>query len=197
MCLTPSKVQDIKEIWDTDNTGTFKKVWISWKRVNIFCQSFQKVKPMYYIDYRVKYFKPLLFIYLPRSIVSSPSAMLQWVELHLTCLNFLLRGGRCSRLLYLVWRIMQLWVLCQRWAPRVDSQHCGRWWAGLCVRSGTGDIIYGIDCERRSISCQCPLHKGDNIFSRTVFRRRCFASDVQTSIIEWAERIVWLAGDVS
>ncbi len=31
------------------------------KKVNIFCYSFQKVKPIYYIDslHRVKYFKPL------------------------------------------------------------------------------------------------------------------------------------------
>ncbi len=38
-------------------TGT-KKIM---KNVNIFCHSFQKVKPIYYIDSlnRVKYFKPL------------------------------------------------------------------------------------------------------------------------------------------
>ncbi len=31
------------------------------KKVNIFCHSFQNVKPIYYIDslHRVKYFKPL------------------------------------------------------------------------------------------------------------------------------------------
>ncbi len=31
------------------------------KKVNIFCHSFQKVKPIYYVDllHRVKYFKPL------------------------------------------------------------------------------------------------------------------------------------------
>ncbi len=31
------------------------------KKVNIFCVSFQKVKPIYYIDslHRIKYFKPL------------------------------------------------------------------------------------------------------------------------------------------
>ncbi len=39
------------------NTGTAKK------KLTIFCHSFQKVKPIYYIDllHRVKYFKPLFF----------------------------------------------------------------------------------------------------------------------------------------
>ncbi len=41
-------------------TGTSKKIEYH-KKVNIFCHSFQKVKPIYYIDslHRVKYFKPL------------------------------------------------------------------------------------------------------------------------------------------
>ncbi len=35
-------------------------------KVNIFCHSFQKVKPIYYIDslHRVKYFKPLFLEFL-------------------------------------------------------------------------------------------------------------------------------------
>ncbi len=43
------------------NTGTSKKHLSIMKKVNIFGHSFQKVKPIYYIDslHIVKYFKPI------------------------------------------------------------------------------------------------------------------------------------------
>ncbi len=44
------------------NTGTSKKIYNIMKMVNIFCHSFQKVKPIYYIDslhIEWIYFKPL------------------------------------------------------------------------------------------------------------------------------------------
>ncbi len=45
----------------TDTQRYIKKKVNIMKKVNIFCHSFQKVKPIYYIDllHRVKYFKPL------------------------------------------------------------------------------------------------------------------------------------------
>ncbi len=66
----------------TQNTGTSKKKKISRKKVNIFCHSFQKVKPKYYIDllHRVKYFKPLftltlLFSHLADAFIQSDLQM--------------------------------------------------------------------------------------------------------------------------
>ncbi len=48
-------------IASVQNTGTSQKNVNIMKKVNIFCHSFQKVKPILYrfITHRVKYFKPL------------------------------------------------------------------------------------------------------------------------------------------
>ncbi len=73
----------------------------------------------------------------------------------------------------------------------------GRWWAGLWVRSGSGEIIHGADGEWRSVSRQSPLHEGGEILSRTIFGRQRSASGVQARIIECAVRVVRVAGGVS
>ncbi len=53
----PTKKQTHLHIGWHDGTGTSKNVKIM-EKVNIFCHSFQKVNPIYYIDslHRVKYF---------------------------------------------------------------------------------------------------------------------------------------------
>ncbi len=73
----------------------------------------------------------------------------------------------------------------------------GRWWTGLWVRSGSGEIIHGADGEWRSVTRQSPLHEGGEIFLRTIFGQQRSASGVQARIIEWAERVVRVAGGVS
>ncbi|KAL0150470.1 hypothetical protein M9458_054287 [Cirrhinus mrigala] len=56
----------------------------------------------------------------------------------------------------------------------------GKWWAGLWAWSGTDEIILGTDGEWRSVSCQCPLHKG----SETIFGQWRSPRGVQASITE-------------
>ncbi len=62
----------------------------------------------------------------------------------------------------------------------------GRWWAGLWIRSGSGEIIQREDGVWRSISHQIPLHEGGN-------STRGPSSDdsaLHASVIERAERVV-------
>ncbi len=83
------------------------------------------------------------------------------------------RGGRCCRLMHLDWHHQQLWLwsdpwlcLSVRWwlvgrgGLRNTLRTAERWWAGHWVGSGTVKILLVTGEERRSISRQCPLHKG-------------------------------------
>ncbi len=60
----------------------------------------------------------------------------------------------------------------------------GRWWAGLWVCSGSGEIILLGNCDGRSVSRQSSLHEGGEILSRTIFGRQRSARGVQACIIE-------------
>ncbi len=135
-----------------------------------------------------------------------------------TVRGILPRGRLYCRLSHLDWRHQRLWL-------RSDPQHCrsvrrwlvgrgglrlsvsgglghalcaaGRWWAGHWVGSGSGEIILLGDCEERSISRQSPLHEGGEFRSRTIFGWQRSARGVQACVIEWAERVVRIAGGVS
>jgi len=69
----------------------------------------------------------------------------------------------------------------------------GRWWAGLWVWSGTGEILLGSDGEQGSV---WGGSEGDEALSRTVFGRRRSACDVKPVLIEYTERVIRLAGGV-
>ncbi len=126
-------------------------------------------------------------------------------------------GGHCCRLSHLILlvglnfrgdlplsRLALRWLINRsgKWLSIIGGlglvlRTAGRWWAGLWVWSGSGEIINGRDGERRSVSCQNPLHEGGEILSKTIFGRQRSARGVQACIIECAERFVRVAGGVS
>ncbi|XP_016107363.1 uncharacterized protein [Sinocyclocheilus grahami] len=133
-----------------------------------------------------------------RYIISSPSATVHWAELH-SALSLStacsLAGGTvagsrtqsdglgsapplsCSALRWLVDRGGN--GLSVIGGLGLMHRTSGRWWAGLCVRSGSGEIIHGADGEWQSVSLQSPLHESGKILSRTIFGRRRSAHGVQ------------------
>ncbi len=92
-------------------------------------------------------------------------------------------------------------ALARRSRREMALRHRWAWagapWAGLWVRSGSGEIIHCADGEGRSVTRQSPLYEGGEILSRTIFGRQRSASGIQARIIEWAERVVRVAGGVS
>ncbi len=92
-------------------------------------------------------------------------------------------------------------ALARRSRREMALRHRWAWagapWAGLWVRSGSGEIIHCANGEGRSVTRQSPLYEGGEILSRTIFGRQRSASGIQARIIEWAERVVRVAGGVS
>ncbi len=70
-------------------------------------------------------------------------------------------------------------ALARRSRREMALRHRWAWagapWAGLWVRSGSGEIIHGADGEGRSITRQSPLHEGGEILSRTIFGRQRYS----------------------
>ncbi len=139
-----------------------------------------------------------------------------WAPLRaLTVHGLLPRGGYCHRLSHLVWQVRLnfrgnplLSCLALRWLVdrggkwlsvigglRLMFRTAERWWTGLWVRSGYGEIIHGADGEWRSISRQSTLHEGGEFRSRTIFGWQHSARGVQASVIESAEHVIRVAGE--
>ncbi len=95
--------------------------------------------------------------------------------------RWLPRGGHCRRLSHLIWRVglnfrgdpllshsALRWLTDRggKWLSVIGGlglmlRTTGRWWAGLWVRSGSGEIIHGADGEWRSWEQLTIRHEGE------------------------------------